>query len=487
MVAHAVAAAACCLLATTPFLAVELVPSTDLPQHFGQLRLLERAWDDPADELAIQWWTPYWLVYALLAVPWALLPPLTAAKVGAWLLMMLQIGAVHALAWKLQRPAAAAVLASCFAFSQLFYWGFVNFLFGWAVFVLWFLASRRRPATDEPRWREPLLFGALALALYLSHALWFGLGLAWLAVEAWLSGRGWRRLAMRAAGVLPVVIAAAVWFVAVRGSSFATAAEWGLQSYGRGDPRWILLGALGGIRHPVEMLVLGTAALWVLLALVAGRRQRWLGCDPYLAALALMLLALYLVLPNKYVNTIRLSSRWLPFLFATALLAVGPLPIGRIVRGAVAGVLIVLLVATTAVAWRAVEAQELGGLDAALTALPPEPRRVLGLNYLGASRYLWVAPFRQAFAWAQVARGGELSFSFGYFATSLVVYRDLDRVVWTRNLDNFPQQLRDEDLEHFDFVLVAGDGALHGRFAAASGATAMTTGEPWRLYRVDRR
>ena len=65
-------------LVSLPFLAVDLIPSTDLPQHLGQLRLFSQAWANPDGPLEIQWWTPYGLVYGLLAIPWAILPPIAA-------------------------------------------------------------------------------------------------------------------------------------------------------------------------------------------------------------------------------------------------------------------------------------------------------------------------------------------------------------------------------------------------------------------------
>ena len=75
-------AVATTVLVSLPFLAVDLIPSTDLPQHLGQLRLFAQAWSNPDGPLEIQWWTPYGLVYGLLAIPWAILPPLAAGRVS---------------------------------------------------------------------------------------------------------------------------------------------------------------------------------------------------------------------------------------------------------------------------------------------------------------------------------------------------------------------------------------------------------------------
>ncbi len=82
-------AATCLVLAATPFLSVDFIPSTDLPQHLGQLRLFAEAWANPGGELEIHWWTPYGLVYALLALPWLLLPPVLGGKIGVLLIVLI--------------------------------------------------------------------------------------------------------------------------------------------------------------------------------------------------------------------------------------------------------------------------------------------------------------------------------------------------------------------------------------------------------------
>ena len=96
-------------LATVPFLVSDFVPCVDLPQHLGQLRLFSEAWDDPSGSFEIRWWTPYWLVYAFLAVPWLLLPPVLAGKVALLLLVWLQIGMIHLVAARFERSVAGAM------------------------------------------------------------------------------------------------------------------------------------------------------------------------------------------------------------------------------------------------------------------------------------------------------------------------------------------------------------------------------------------
>jgi len=492
-------AIASCALVAVPFLIVDFVPSTDLPQHLGQLRLLADAWQGDGAELTVQWWTPYGLVYLLLAGPWLLLPPLLAGRVGVLGLVLLQVVTLHLLAARHRRPPTGALLASVFVLSALLYWGFLNFVFGSVVFFAWVELVRSDPHSN---WRgrpraslDAALFFVAAALLFLSHALWFAIGGLVLALVAaaqvgrrvrqgderlWSAARPWL---WRLLGVAPVLVAAFWWFAFLRGSNFATPAVWAAGPLARLDPRAIAGFALGGLRHPIELAVVLAAVLWVAAALIAARRRPAAGCDRLLALLALLFFLLYLFLPDKYANTIRFNSRWLPFAFMTLLLAVGAPPWRRFLRTAIVLIVLGSLVLVTTVYWHQYETEELAGLPEALAALPPEPR-VIGLSYLEQSRFVTGHPFIQTFAWAQVVRGGKLNFSFGYFAPSLVVYENRDRVPWTWGLEWLPKAVRRSDFRQFDYALIGGDAEAHEQMARLPEIEPVTVEGLWRLYRV---
>jgi len=470
-------------LATLPFLVSDFVPCVDLPQHLGQLRLFGEAWHDPAGSLEIRWWTPYWLVYAFLAVPWLLAPPLVAGKVALLLLVWLQIAMIHFLAARFERPVGGALLASAFVFSQIFYWGFLNFAFGWLVCVGWLLLVRGFSSERQP-WRAAPVFFAAAAALYFGHALWFGAGMAYLAIDAWLARRPWRELRWRLAGVLPVLVTAGVWFTFYRGSVEDRDPSWLILPPERLVPTFFGPASLGALRGPLEGLVLVVAGLWIAVSLVANRRQRWWGCEPRLAAFGMLLLAFYLVLPNEYVNAIQFSDRWLPFAWILLLLAVGSPPLRPGLRRLVPALLFASLMLVTASAWLRFERVELTGLAGSLAALPPEPR-VVGLSYLERSRYVIGRPFIQLFSWSYALRGGSLNFSFSEFPTSLVVDTRGENP-WTQGLEWNPKWVRKSDLEHFDFALVQGDAAAHAKMTTLGLLEPVTRQGRWRLYRVER-
>jgi len=478
-------AAVCLVLVSLPFLAVDFVPSTDLPQHLGQLRLLGEAWSQEHNGLSIQWWTPYGLVYALMALPWAVLSPVAAGRVSLWLLVLLGVGAVHLIAAKCQRPLAGAILATLFVFNAQLYWGFLNFLFGFLAFVCWYLLSRRSAEKDESDgWRTAGLFLAVAGVLYLSHALWFACGLLWLAIEAWLSRRSAKNLLWRAVGVGPVVLCALYWFTFLSHSDFSTAPEWTQSLLMRLHPLVVAQVAFGGLWHGIETPIVLIVVLWVVASVVSRRKERCFGCDPYLLSLAGLFFVLYLVLPDKFSHTIRFSARWLPLVFVSLVLAVGRPRLRQAVRRAAAVAILGTYMVVTTAFWQAFEANELDGLAESLAAIEGEPR-VLGLSYLGASRYVRGRPFVQIFSWAYAVHGGTLNMSFADTPMSPVVYKDADRLQWTIGLEWVPKGVRRSDFSYFDYTLVGGDESAHQTMLRLEELEPLVTEGVWRLYRID--
>jgi len=476
--------AVCCLLVSLPFLGVDFIPSTDLPQHLGQLRLFEEAISNPEAPLTIQWWTPYSLVYLMMAVPWTLFEPITAGRVAVLLLVLLQVAATHWVAARFERPQAGAVLALSFFFSNQLYWGFLNFLFGWVAFMVWLIITRR--SSEEARgWRAALLFLGGALLLYCTHALWFAFGLLWFWVEALVSRRRPLDIAWRFAGQLPVVVAALFWYDYLKRTGFGGETVWALNPLSKLNFEFLVNSGLGGLRHSIEPLIIVAVLFWIVASLVANRRRRLWGCDPHFLALTVLLLVVYMAAPDKHTNTIRFSARWLPFVFISALMTIGKLPLRPLLRAGVPLVLLATHMVTTAAYWKRFEEHDLQGLREALAVLPEAPR-VVGLSYLETTPYVIGRPYLQSFAWAYVLHGGELNFSFGYFSPSLVVYEDLlARIQWTWGLEWFPKRVRRSDFRFFDYALIAGDDAAHMTVSRIPELEPVSGEGPWRLYRTE--
>jgi hypothetical protein len=231
--------------------------------------------------------------------------------------------------------------------------------------------------------------------------------------------------------------------------------------------------------------MLAVLLAWLYLSLLScrGQPRGTASLDRGLLAVAAVLLLAGLLAPNKYLNTIDFARRWVPGGFALLLLA---LPLPRIppwlLRGVALGALLVMTLTTTFV-WRARKRDQLAGLPAALDSLPPRPS-VLGLDYVQTSPRLKGRPFIQQFAWAQALHGGKLNFSFAEHASSIVTLRAPRRPPWTQGLAWYATHLRASDLRHFDMVIVNASPARHQQIVRDLPLLAVTTGTPWRLYRV---
>ncbi len=479
------------LLALLPFFIVTFPPITDLPQHMAQIRLLGEALADPNGPYRIQWWTPYSLSYALLALCRAIAPPLWAGRLAFAVVALLWVATAHTLASSRGRSPLAAVLASLLVFSNVVYWGFLSFAIGWPVFAAWMLATDR----EIRRPRQVLLLAAMGLALYACHALWLLAGIAWMGVVTLADvARVWRKrgalqqlyrpLIWRACALAPAATALALWTPGFQASDMRAPAVWTTDPLRRLSPEWVVDAVLGGLRGPLEWLLMALFLAWVVAGVAQHRGRLREAVDARLLLGGALLALFALVLPDRYMHTIHLTQRWMPFAAALLLLAVPaprlrPPALLRIVVVGVAG----MFVAATALTWVAFERRELTGLVAALERLPPEPR-VLGLDYQQRSPLVRGRPFLQAYAWAQVLRGGTLNFSFASYPTSLVVFRSSQPPRWTPKLYWFPNHLRSTDLDHFDYVIVNGSPRVHELFARWRVTPVTTTGR-WRLYRVN--
>jgi hypothetical protein len=479
------------LLVLVPFFVVTIPPVTDLPQHLAQMRLLDEALANPEGLYRIQWWTPYSLSYAILALTGLVAPAPLAGRLALAIVALLWVAAAHALAASRRRSPLAAVLASLFVFSNVIYWGFLSFAIGWPFFVAWMLLSRR----ELHRRGEVLEFAAIGLALYVSHALWLLAGIAWLGVVTLEDlARARRRpdalrpllrlVSLRACALAPAVIALAVWAPGFRASNAHAPAVWSTTPLARLNPDWLVDAALGGLRGFTEWLLLGVVAAWLVIAVVQHRRQLREAIDVPLLLGAALLGLFALFLPDNYMHTMHLSQRWMPAAVVLLLLAM-PAPRLRpaLYTTAAVGCAAAFVVAT-AMSWIAFERRELTGLAAAVERLPPNPR-VLGLDYQQKSEFVRGRPFLQTYAWAQVFKGGTLNFSFASFPSSLVVFRSERPTPWTPKLYWYPDRLRASDLTHFDYVIVNGTPGAHRAVMREWRFVPLTTTGSWRLYRID--
>ncbi len=479
---RALVAAGIIALAVFPILFTPYPPATDLPQHLAQVRLFEQALQDPGGPYVINWAAPGNLIYVVIFAFRAVLPSAWVARAVLILLVILWIAAIHLFAAARNRPLAATIVASLLVFNQSLYWGFVNFLLGFPVFVLLFVLTVKDPKTDG--WKRYALLVLTSLLLYESHALWFAVGAMWLFVITALKKPSVRRILLRFTTLVPCGVVAALWYPTLAASRAAAGFDV--------SPHWLLFherlsslpdAAFGGIRGPAETLAFIFLYSWIALSIWRYRGRLKGRMDGDLLAVPALLSIILLFAPHMYMNTIFFASRWFPTAMIFLLLALpAPYPDRTPLRlvsvGAAAGLFL-----ATFFAWRGYRVVDLAGFQESLDRLPVSSR-VLGLDFVKESDYIKGRPFLQLHAYAQVQKGCELSFSFARHYSSLVANRDHANVPWTYGLDWHPERTKRTDFSFFDYVLVNGKEDAHKALLSFDELKPVTYSGRWRLYKI---
>jgi hypothetical protein len=481
---RAFVAAGLLVLAVVPVFLTPFPPATDLPQHIAQVRLFKEALANPGGPYVIQWIAPNNLIYVFLLGFWAVLPVELVARAALILVVFLWLAAIHALGAGRNRAVAAGVVASLLVFNQSLNWGFLNFLLGFPAFVLWFLLTARTTSQMSIK-----LWGALvgtSFLLYGSHALWFAAGGAWLVVIGLVKKAPIRTVLWLVAALVPGGLVALLWFPRLAASrmtaGFDTAPHWSplfdrLASF--------LDAAFGGIRGPLEPAAFVFVLLWAGLSIWQNRSRLRARVDGELLAAALFFLAIVIVSPDKFMNTIFFSWRWFPAAMIFLLLALPAPSLGRLSPRTLSLAVAAGFFLLTAFAWHRYDRVDLAGFREGLDRLPAASR-VLGLDLVKDSEFVKGRPFLQLFAYAQVFKGGELNFSFAEHYSGLVAYKEKRDIRWTPGLEWYGEKVKRADFEFFDFVLANGEETDHRTLSGFAVLSPVTYRGKWRLYRVRR-
>jgi hypothetical protein len=467
-----------------PLLTSPFPPTTDLPQHLSQIRLLMETLKEDSGHYKIQWAAPNTFVYTFIYLFWQILPPELVGKAILILLILFWLIAIHFLSYKKDIPIESAILASLFVFNLSFYWGFLNFLIGFPVFVIWFVLTSK--VEHEYSLKGIALLMSLSFLLFLSHALWFAVGAIWLVLINLVNKTPWKPFFLRLAALIPTVVLAMVWFVSFTPSrteaGFQTAPQWPSLTFRLSFPGFVN-SVFGGIRGPTEFLVFCLVCTWTALLIWKYRKRLNFLFDKISLTAGFFFLAIFFVAPSTFMNTAYFSSRWAPIAMIFLILSLR-LPLSeKPVVSAMPFFIAIGFVLMTSIAWHKFNSKELSGLEKSLDRITPAST-VLGLDLIRNSEYIKGEPFFQIFSYSQAQKGCELSFSFAEHGTGIVAYRASRKRTWSKSLEWYPERTKKSDLRFFDYVLVNAGEISERFFLETSELIRMTSSGLWQLYKV---
>ncbi len=302
-----------------PLYLVRYLPLVDLPNHEARIDILAHYGSNPVMQrfYVVDWRPIPDLAFDLFAVPLVRLgmSPVAAGRLFLAIAALLYVIGGHLLAQAAagRRSWLGVVLPLLFYSSMLFY-GFLNFVFGFGVFLVAFALWLRRRA--EMTYLRTGLLAGLLVAAFLCHLAAFGL-LALAIVVTLAVDRALGRTP-RVAGVRSLVaflpsLVLLVYSSETRGSSGGMA--WGsLQGK---------VTVAGGMFLSYDYKL---DALWIggllVVAAAAVALSRSIAIEPAFAALTVAFALLYLLLPHSLITATNVDARVVPAAVAFFLCAI---------------------------------------------------------------------------------------------------------------------------------------------------------------------
>jgi len=313
---------ACVFLALVPLLFPAIPPLVDLPGHMGRYAVQL----DPAP--FAPWYAFHWKLIGNLGVDLAIEPMgrLFGIELGVKLIVMaIPALAVAGLLWIARevhgRVPPTVYFALPLMWGHPFIFGFVNFSLAMALALLGFALWLRMARLGRPRWR-PYVFLPLACIVWTAHTFGWGLlGLLCFSAELVRQrdlGKDWPGAALSSAlACLPMALPLVPMLLWRSNATDMTGDwfDWGTKAL------WLLTTLRDRWRgFDVASLAVVTGIIFVAL------RSPSLTFSRNLAVSALVLVAVYILLPRIIFGSAYADMRLTPYLFAIAIVAIRPRP-----------------------------------------------------------------------------------------------------------------------------------------------------------------
>ncbi len=310
----------CVLLALVPLIWPPIPPLVDLPGHMGRYAVQL----DPAPFAG--WYSFQWKLIGNLGVDLLIEPTgrLFGVELGTKLIVMtIPALAVTGLLWIARevhgRVPPTAFFALPLMWGHPFVFGFVNFSLAMALALLGFALWLRMARTGCAKWRS-FVFLPLACVVWTAHTFGWGLlGLLCFSAELVRQrdfGKTWLAAGFASAlACLPMALPLVPMLVWRSGATDMTGDwfDWGTKSL------WVLT----TLRDRWQVFDLASLAVIVGLILMSLRHPA-LTFSRNLAVSALILLAVYVLLPRIIFGSAYADMRLTPYLFAIAVIAIRP-------------------------------------------------------------------------------------------------------------------------------------------------------------------
>jgi len=476
----------CLLIICIPFFGTKFPPATDLPQHLAQIRLFIEHNSINPDVYSIQWFGPNNLIYFFIGLGWAICGP---KYLGVMILLFLAftwLMSVFFIGYQLQRPIEGLILALPLFFNHAFYWGFLNFIIGFPVFLVWLYLTQKRNFEFFSLYQLGCI--GLTFLLYEGHALWLLMGGIWIILLSLIHKFSIKQFLFWVSNFIPVGLLSLFWYprfsLQRAQAGFDVFPHWYSSLFERLSFKWVVNSAFGGIRGPFEYIFFLIIVIWIVFAFIQNRKGLKTKINVNLMAASILLLIFSFFAPDKYMNTIYFNTRWFPLGVILLLLAMPPLKFPFKIKVVTALIVLIIFSFLTARIWHIYEKEELSGLEASLVKITPYSR-VLGLDFVKESKFIKNRPFLQIFAYAQVFKGAKINFSFAEHYSGIVVFRKKRKISWTPGLEWFPERVRKSDLKWFDYVLINAKNEIHAVFSNLNELEALSQHGPWRIYKVN--
>jgi hypothetical protein len=392
-----------------PLFLVKFLPLVDLPNHEARIAILAHYGSNPTMQkyYVVDWRPIPDLAFDLFAVPLVRLglSPIEAGRLFLATAVLLYVTGGHLLAKAAagRRSWLGVILPFLFYSSALFY-GFINFVFGFGVFLVAFALWLR--------WRIGITYGrtavisALLVVAFLSHLAAFGL-LAVAIVVTIAFDRRLGRTSSSGRSLLAFLPALALFAYSSEARGSKGTMSWGSLV----EKAHVLAGTFLSYNYKLDALwILGVVAIAVVAVVLA----RSITIEPAFATLAALLALIFVLLPHTLITATNVDARPVPaavaFFLCAIRLSLPPRIAATLAIGVVA--LGVGRVAVIKAQWRTISDEIAAQVQALDTALPRNANVYSLFPEGGAQVDKRQRPYAHIVSYATIDRNAHVSRTF---------------------------------------------------------------------------